>query len=100
MARKDQGPLPQGRRVTVPGAKGGKHPGFVKPQLATLRDNAPVGDSYIHEIKYDGYRLQGHLRGGLPTIYTRSGLNWTNAFPPSPKPWGISRRRKPFSTAR
>jgi bifunctional non-homologous end joining protein LigD len=82
MARKDPGPLPTSRRVSVPGAKGAKHPGFVPPQLATLRDNAPKGDHYIHEIKFDGYRLQAHLRGGLPALYTRSGLNWTNRFRP------------------
>jgi bifunctional non-homologous end joining protein LigD len=67
--------------VTLPGAKGARHPGFISPQLATLRDNAPTGDKYIHEIKFDGYRLQGHLRGGLATMYTRSGLNWTKRFP-------------------
>ena len=81
MARKVQGALTQARRISVPGAKGGKHPGFVKPQLATLRAQAPVGEHYIHEIKFDGYRLQAHLRGGLATVYTRSGLNWTKRFP-------------------
>jgi bifunctional non-homologous end joining protein LigD len=82
VARKDPGPLPRLRRISIPGAKGAKHPGFVSPQLATLRDNPPRGDKYIHEIKFDGYRLQAHLRGGLPALYTRSGLNWTKRFPP------------------
>jgi bifunctional non-homologous end joining protein LigD len=80
--RKDPGPLPQARRVTVPGAKGARHPGFVEPQLATLRDRPPPGDRYIHEIKFDGYRLQVHLRGGLPSLWTRGGLDWTKRFPP------------------
>jgi ATP-dependent DNA ligase len=35
--------------------------GFIAPQLATLRSKAPVGGKWIHEIKYDGYRLQIHL---------------------------------------
>jgi bifunctional non-homologous end joining protein LigD len=80
--RKDPGPLPTARRVNAPGAKGAKHPGFVSPQLATLRANPPNSDSYVHEIKFDGYRLQAHLRGGLPVLYTRSGLNWTHRFRP------------------
>jgi bifunctional non-homologous end joining protein LigD len=67
--------------VSIPGAKGARHPGFVEPQLATLRDDAPGGDRYIHEIKSDGYRLQGQLRGGLASLLTRSGLNWTKRFP-------------------
>jgi bifunctional non-homologous end joining protein LigD len=53
----------------------------VLPQLATLRDRPPAGDRFIHEIKFDGYRVQAHLRGGLPVLYTRSGLNWTKRFP-------------------
>ena len=81
MARKDPGPIPQVRPISVPGAKGARHPGFVEPQLATLRDNPPLGDQYIHEIKFDGYRLQGHLRGGLASMWTRGGLNWTKRFP-------------------
>jgi bifunctional non-homologous end joining protein LigD len=82
LARKDPGPIPQLRRVTVAGAKGAPHPGFVPPQLATLRNDPPRGDKYVHEIKFDGYRLQAHLHGGLPSLWTRSGLNWTKRFPP------------------
>jgi bifunctional non-homologous end joining protein LigD len=36
-------------------------PGFVPPQLASLRSKPPAGDNWLHEIKYDGYRLQIHL---------------------------------------
>jgi bifunctional non-homologous end joining protein LigD len=81
VARKAQGPLIQARRIQISSAKGARHPGFIKAQLATLRAQAPVGENYIHEIKFDGYRLQAHLRGGLATMYTRSGLNWTKRFP-------------------
>lgn len=31
----------------------------------------------MHEIKFDGYRMQAHVKGGRTTMYTRSGLNWT-----------------------
>jgi hypothetical protein len=39
-------------------------PGFIKPQLATLKVKAPSGDQWLHEIKFDGYRVQIHLNKG------------------------------------
>src|SRR5687768_11578924 len=65
----------------IKGSKPGKHPGFVEPQLATLRTQPPRGDRYVHEIKFDGYRVQAHLRGGLVSLWTRGGLDWTHRFP-------------------
>jgi bifunctional non-homologous end joining protein LigD len=56
-------------------------PGFVPPQLATLRSKPPAGDNWLHEIKYDGYRLQIRLDKGRVTIRTRTGLDWTKRFP-------------------
>jgi ATP-dependent DNA ligase len=41
-------------------------PGFIKPQLATLQASAPKGDQWLHEIKFDGYRVQVHLSAGRP----------------------------------
>src|ERR1700748_3210480 len=55
-------------------------PGFVKPQLATLKMKAPPGASWIHEIKYDGYRVQIHLDRGNARVFTRNGHDWTNRF--------------------
>jgi bifunctional non-homologous end joining protein LigD len=55
-------------------------PGFIKPQLATLKSKAPNGDQWLHEIKYDGYRVQVHLNSGLKKVYTRNGLDWTKRF--------------------
>lgn len=55
-------------------------PGFVLPQLATLKSKAPVGEKWLHEIKYDGYRLQIHLNKGV-RIFTRNGHDWTSRFP-------------------
>ena len=63
---------------TLPGAKAAPHPGFVEPCLATLRTKAPAGERWIHEIKWDGYRFQLHLRAGKPTLSTRRGNDWTN----------------------
>ena len=55
-------------------------PGFIKPQLATLKTKAPKGDLWLHEIKYDGYRVQVHLNSGRKKVYTRNGLDWTKRF--------------------
>src|SRR6267154_5981113 len=55
-------------------------PGFIKPQLATLKAKAPQGEQWIHEIKYDGYRVQVHVNSGRKKVYTRNGLDWTKRF--------------------
>jgi bifunctional non-homologous end joining protein LigD len=55
-------------------------PGFIKPQLATLKSKAPKGDQWLHEIKYDGYRIQVHLNRGRKKVFTRTGLDWTKRF--------------------
>lgn len=50
-------------------------------QLATLVDTAPEGKDWIHEIKFDGYRLLGFISGGAITLHTRNGNDWTEKFP-------------------
>ena len=59
----------------------GKRPAFTAPQLCTLVDAVPDGNSWLHEVKYDGYRALLAIGKGGPTIYTRSGLDWTAKFP-------------------
>jgi bifunctional non-homologous end joining protein LigD len=56
-------------------------PAFVAPSLATLADKAPESGNWIHEIKFDGYRLQARLDNGKVKLLTRRGLDWTNKFP-------------------
>ncbi len=55
-------------------------PAFVEPCLATLADKAPDSDKWIHEIKFDGYRIQARLDGGKVKLLTRRGLDWTKMF--------------------
>jgi bifunctional non-homologous end joining protein LigD len=55
-------------------------PGFIRPQLATLKSKAPSGEGWIHEIKYDGYRVQVHINAGRKKVFTRNGLDWTKRF--------------------
>jgi bifunctional non-homologous end joining protein LigD len=56
-------------------------PAFVAPQLATLVAEPPAGESWLHEIKYDGYRAIAAVAGKDTRIYTRSGQDWTAKFP-------------------
>ncbi|MDR6100657.1 bifunctional non-homologous end joining protein LigD [Agrobacterium larrymoorei] len=55
-------------------------PTFIKPALATLKNNAPEGSRWLHEIKFDGYRLQARIQKGKVVLLTRSGLDWTEKF--------------------
>jgi bifunctional non-homologous end joining protein LigD len=55
-------------------------PGFIKPQLATLKAEAPSGDQWLHEIKFEGYRVQVHLDKRKKRVFTRNGLDWTKRF--------------------
>ena len=64
----------------IEGATPAKMPGFIKPQLATLRSKAPKGPHWLHEIKLDGYRVQVHLIKGKKKVFTRTGLDWTKRF--------------------
>ena len=62
------------------GAKKSTYPGFVEPTLATLRAAPPTGANWIHEIKFDGYRVQAQIRRRGVKLLTRSGLDWTVRF--------------------
>ncbi len=56
-------------------------PEFVEPELATLDTHVPAGSGWLHEIKYDGYRIIGRKAGDETTLFSRSGLDWTVRFP-------------------
>ncbi|TGT65876.1 DNA ligase D [bacterium M00.F.Ca.ET.159.01.1.1] len=53
---------------------------FIEPQLATLEKNAPAGDDWLHEVKFDGYRMQAQIAGSEVRLLTRAGLDWTEKF--------------------
>ncbi len=52
----------------------------ISPELAQLVRTAPDGDDWLHEIKFDGYRLQCRIEGGEVKLITRQGLDWTDRF--------------------
>ncbi|MBB3313320.1 bifunctional non-homologous end joining protein LigD [Rhizobium sp. BK196] len=56
-------------------------PDFIDPQLCEPLDRPPAGDDWLHEIKFDGYRIQMRVADGAATLKTRKGLNWTGKYP-------------------
>ena len=73
---------PNKKAKTARSAKGKPPPGFVPVALATLYDRAPSGPDWLHEIKFDGYRIEARLDGGNVQLLTRKQQNWTHRFPP------------------
>ncbi|AGB75670.1 MULTISPECIES: DNA ligase D [Rhizobium] len=55
-------------------------PSFVEPALATLVSKPPSGSRWLHEIKFDGYRLEVRIEAGRIKLLTRSGLDWSQKF--------------------
>src|SRR5262245_14033084 len=69
------------RSQEVPGARKASLPKFLPPELATLVDRAPGGDAWLHEMKYDGYRILARIEGGRVRLLSRNGRDWTASFP-------------------
>jgi len=61
-------------------ATDGDMPAFVPPQLCTSVERPPTGGGWVHEIKFDGYRIQMRVENGAVTLKTRKGLDWTAKF--------------------
>lgn len=73
--------LPPPRAESMTGAKRSPPPKSIKPQLAVPAAEAPRGDKWMHEVKFDGYRLLIHVIGGAVTIRSRRGSDWTSKLP-------------------
>ena len=56
-------------------------PEWIPPQLTQLVEAAPEGDDWLHEIKFDGYRMHARLDRGSVRLFTRTGLDWTHKYP-------------------
>lgn len=62
------------------GARKAKFPDFFQPELATLADEAPAGNQWLHEIKFDGYRSLCRIVHGQVNFLTREGNDWTSRY--------------------
>ena len=56
-------------------------PGWIRPQLTELVEEAPDGSDWLHEIKFDGYRMHARLDRGNVRLLTRTGLDWGQKSP-------------------
>jgi bifunctional non-homologous end joining protein LigD len=56
-------------------------PDFAGLQLCETSTRPPSADGWVHEIKFDGYRMQVRIENGDVTLKTRKGLDWTDKFP-------------------
>ena len=65
--------VPEGERAPMPS--------FIEPELATLGSRPPSGGEWIHEIKFDGYRILARIDHGSVRLYSRNGHEWTDRFP-------------------
>jgi bifunctional non-homologous end joining protein LigD len=70
-----------GRVAEVRGARKAALPRSIRPELATLVTDPPEGDDWLHEMKFDGYRIVCRLQGGRATLQSRNGKDWTANFP-------------------
>lgn len=65
----------------MPVGKPAPMPETIAPCLATPADAVPAGPQWLHEIKWDGYRLIAAVRNGKARLTTRNGHDWTKRFP-------------------
>ncbi len=66
--------------TAIKGTRKATMPDFIPPALATLSAKAPTHGDWLHEIKFDGYRIQARLTKGKVQLLTRSGHDWTERF--------------------
>jgi len=66
--------LPRGKAETI------KNEAF-EPELCRLRDAPPAGDDWLHEVKWDGYRLLATVVKGKPRLWSRNAIEWTDKVP-------------------
>jgi DNA ligase D-like protein (predicted ligase) len=73
----------QRRKIKSPasGPESTHPPTWIKPQLTRLVDEAPAGKDWVHEIKYDGYRMHARIDRGQIQLLTRTGLDWSKRYP-------------------
>jgi bifunctional non-homologous end joining protein LigD len=76
-----RGQLPTADPSTIKGAKKAPFAQPMEPCLALPVEKPPEGDNWLHEIKFDGYRLMAAIQDGRVRLLTRRGLDWTNRFP-------------------
>ncbi|MGC3974506.1 MAG: DNA ligase D [Nitrospira sp.] len=68
-------------KTPAAGARKAAQEDWIVPQLATLVTASPEGEDWVHELKYDGYRILCRLKDGQVKLFTRNGHDWTAKLP-------------------
>jgi bifunctional non-homologous end joining protein LigD len=76
-----RGTTGSGGKPSIAGARAAPLPDFVAPQLATLVTAPPPGDDWLHEMKFDGYRILCRIAARRATLWSRNAHDWTARFP-------------------
>lgn len=75
-------PIPELPEIpSIPGSKKAPIPKEFRPELPTLVDRPPKGSEWLHELKYDGYRILSRVQKGRVSLFTRNANDWTVKFP-------------------
>jgi bifunctional non-homologous end joining protein LigD len=72
---------PKGRTIGAKTKAVSALPRFIEPQLCQPLERPPAAPGWVHEIKFDGYRVQLRVEGGKSVLRTGKGLDWTDKFP-------------------
>jgi len=79
-SRKRNGDAASINLSNIEGAKRARLPATLSPMLATLVSAVPAGDQWLHEMKYDGYRMLCCLDKGSAAVHSRNGKDWTRSM--------------------
>jgi bifunctional non-homologous end joining protein LigD len=72
---------PLGELTAIPGNRRSKMPSKIAPMLPTSTKSAPTGNRWVHEIKYDGYRMLAHIENKQVRFFSRNGHDWSDKLP-------------------
>lgn len=68
------------KKLLPPDLSESAFPETISPQLATLVEKPPQGDEWLHEIKFDGYRIIAFKNGKSIKLMSRNNIDWTKNF--------------------
>ena len=79
--RKANTAQPSNPNPPLEGSRQAVLPEWLPPQLAASAKSVPDGAGWLHEIKFDGYRLLCRIQDGEARLLTRNKQDWTHRFP-------------------